>query len=182
MKKIFLIFGFLAITACASKKKVTIHDIPPKKAELYCTVDDRVVLFRSAFNYAVEDNELDSIYRFVTKSYYYNVREKFNPLKNHDLVNFIATHDYIGVDLPAIALCFEPETFQVKDDLNMEVLKFKYGKYYTHLDTLSVLLKDYHDKAEAHQVILPPLDFTSINTGFVNDSLDFKLQKFFKKS
>jgi len=181
MKQLVLVFITLFLIACASKKVGNIEEIPPKKVEILAKVDDRVLLFRSAFNYAVEDNVMDSVYRSVTKGYYYNIREKFNPLKNHDLVKFIESHDYIGVDLPSIALCFEPETYKLKDNIDRDVLKFKFGKYYQYLDTLSVLLKDYHDKAEATNIVIPKLDFTDLDAGFANDSLDIKFNFFFKQ-
>ena len=181
MKNIIFALTVFLLIACASKKVTNIEDIPPKKAEILCKVDDRVLLFRSAFNYAFEDNQLDSIYRHLTRGYYYNIREKFNPLKNHDLVKFIGAADYAGVDLPSIALCFEPETFKVKENIDMDVLKFKFGKYYKYLDTLSVLLKDYLDKAEANNVTIPELDFEDLQQGFVEDRLDDKFKEFFKQ-
>lgn len=181
MKKIFFVLAIFVLLACSSKKISNTEDIPSKKAEILCKVDDRVLLFRSAYNYAFEDNVQDSIYRHLTRGYYYNIREKFNPLKNHDLVKFIESADYAGVDLPSIALCFEPETYKIKHNIDMDVLKFKFGKYYQHLDTLSVLLKDYHDKAEANQVIIPELDFDDLQQGFVEDKLDDKFKQFFKQ-
>lgn len=42
MKNIFLILTVFLFIACASKKVSSQEDIPPKKAEILCKVDDRV--------------------------------------------------------------------------------------------------------------------------------------------
>lgn len=180
MNKIYLILTLtLLLFSCSSKKTLALEDIKPKKAEVHFMIDERVLMFRSAFNFAFDQEVADSVYRTVTKDYYYKVRKKYQPVKKHALVKFIEDGDYAGADLPGIATCFEPETFKVKTNINYEVLKNKFGKYPQKLDTLSVLLKDYYDKAKTTQINVLDIDLSKLNEGFVADDLDGKFKEFF---
>lgn len=177
MKKVLLALIFVTFYGCASKKNIPLEEIKPKKAEVHFIIDERVLMMRSAFNYAFDQEVADSVYRTVTKDYYYNVRKKYRPVKNHNLVKFIEDGDYAGADLPGIATCFEPETFKVKSNINYEILNKKFGKYPQKLDTLSVLLKDYYEKSK--DINLTDIDLSKLNQGFVEDNLDEKFKEFF---
>ena len=180
MNKIYLTLMLtLLLFSCKSKKVIALEDIKPKKAEVHFMIDERVLMFRSAFNFAFDQEVADSVYRTVTKDYYYEVRKKYQPVKKHPLVKFIEDGDYAGADLPGIATCFEPETFKVKTNINYEVLKNKFGKYPSNLDTLSILLRDYYVKSKSKKTDLFSLDLSNLNHEFIADSLDLKFKEFF---
>ena len=171
----------LLLLSCSSKKPVKLEDIKPKKAEVHFMIDERVLMFRSAFNFAFDQEVADSVYRTVTKDYYYDVRKKYQPVRNHKLVKFIEDGDYAGADLPGIATCFDPETFKVKPNINYEILNSKFGKYPKKLDTLSLLLKDYYDKSKSGNIDIVSLDLSNLNQGFIDDNLDGKFKEFFNQ-
>jgi len=174
MKNLIFLALFAILTSCAAKKERII------KATAQIQIDERISLFRNAYNMAVEDQKVDSMYRNMVNDYYFESRKKYSHLRNHPLIDFIRGGNYWGVDLPAIALCFEKETYAIRKNVDFEDLNDNYKWYATRMDTLSVLLSDFHQKSKSRKVNLEEIDFEKFNNELILNKVDEKFNAFFR--
>lgn len=174
MKNLIFLVLFAILTSCAAKKeRIT-------KATAQIQIDERISLFRNAYNMAVEDQKVDSVYRNMVNDYYFESRKKYSHLRNHPLIDFIRGGNYWGVDLPAIALCFEKETYALRKNIDFEDLNDNYKWYATRMDTLSVLLSDFHQKSKSRNANLEEIDFEKFNNELILNKVDEKFNAFFR--
>ncbi|KGO95631.1 hypothetical protein [Flavobacterium enshiense] len=174
MKSRILLALSVVLVSCASKKeKIT-------KATAQIQIDERISLFRNAYNMAVEDKEADSIYRNMVNDYYFESRKKYSNLRNHPLIDFIRGGKYWGVDLPSIALCFENETYEIRKNVDFEDLNDNFKWYAARMDTLSVLLADFHQKSKNTVVKLEEINFEKFNNELLLNKVDEKFNDFFR--
>lgn len=122
-----------------SKKEVT----PEPNSSTQVKVDDRIELFRLAYNLAIMDSISPNLRpckdQFYSKNYL-----PYKKYSNHPFVQRIAKGDLWNGDLPVLALALDKD-LKPKENLDKSRLRDQFGWYGENLDSVSKMLVDFKE-------------------------------------
>tara|TARA_B100000378_G_scaffold276363_1_gene274143 strand:- start:6757 stop:7785 length:1029 start_codon:yes stop_codon:yes gene_type:complete len=132
-----LLVLLIFFTNCQQKR-------PHKKTELSSTlikIDDRIQLFRVAYNLAIMDS-IDEKFHPCRNEFYSKHYLPYKKFSNHPFVQKIANGDFWNGDLPILALALD-KNLKPKKNLDATILKRQFNWYGENLDSVSRMMIDF---------------------------------------
>lgn len=178
IKKIkLLLLIFLLIQLSCNQNKNSEENISTKEeSKTSIEVDDRVQLFRLAYNLAIMDSISPNLR--PCKDQFYSIH--YLPYKkylNHPLVQRITKGDLWNGDLPMLALALD-EDLQPKNNLDRSVLKNQFGWYGENLDSVSKLLIDFKETIDFNNNY--NINFEPLKDSIESNNVTKKLNNFYR--
>lgn len=132
-----LLLTFIILYSC--NQKPTNENI--NKSKITIKVDDRIELFRVAYNLAIMDS-LDNKFQACRNEFYNQHYLPYKEYLNHPFVQKIRNGDFWRGHLPALGLAFDVNLLP-KKGLDKALLEKTFGWYGTRLDSVSKLMIDF---------------------------------------
>lgn len=130
---------------------ILIHSEPRKELDkgkinqatnsIQVKVDDRIQLFRLAYNLAIMDS-ISPTLRPCKDQFYTNNFLPYKKFSNHPFVLRIAQGDLWNGDLPVLALALDND-LRPKQNLNKSILKDQFGWYGENIDSVARMMADF---------------------------------------
>ncbi len=139
--KFLLLIISLVQLSCNQNKKSEKGISKIEDSQISIEVDDRIQLFRLAYNLAIMDSISPSL-RPCKDQFYSKHYLPYKKYSDHSLVQRIAKGDLWNGDLPMLALALDKD-LNPKKHLDKSVLKSQFGWYGENLDSVSKMLVDF---------------------------------------
>lgn len=131
----------LTILSCKSDPKQEKPNVDTSKSSVILKVDDRIEIFRLAYNLAIMDS-IDPKLRPCKDQFYSKNYLPYKKYSNHPFVQRIAKGELWNADLPVLALALDEDLKPIKN-LDKSVLEDQFGWYGKNLDSVSELIADF---------------------------------------
>lgn len=167
----------LTILSCKSSPKQEKPSVDTSKSSVILKVDDRIEIFRLAYNLAIMDS-IDLKLRPCKDQFYSQNYLPYKKYSDHPFVQRIAKGDLWNADLPVLALALDEDLKPIKN-LDKSKLENQFGWYGKNLDSVSVLIADF--KKTIHFNNNYNVNFKPIIDSIKTNAVTSKLNDFFRK-
>ena len=174
--KIIITIISLTILSCKNNEKPKEHQ-EKLKSEVTIKVDDRIELFRLAYNLAIMDSISPKLRPCKDKFYSENYLP-YRKFSNHSFVQRIAKGDLWNGDLPILALALDKD-LKPKKNLDKSVLENQFGWYGKNLDSVSELITDFKKTIQFNNNY--NINFEPLKDSIKSNDITEKLNDFFRK-
>lgn len=174
--KFLILITILIFTSCRQNQKSEKEILSKSNSSIQVKVDDRIELFRLAYNLAIMDSI--SPYLRPCKDQFYS--ENYLPYKeysNHPFVQRIANGDLWNGDLPVLALALDKD-LRPKQNLDKSILKDQFHWYGENLDSVSKMMTDFKENINFKDNY--DINFKPYKDSLLANNLTQKLDKFFR--
>lgn len=155
------------------------HKNSQKKTETINTnikVDDRIQLFRVAYNLAIMDS-IDQKFHPCKTEFYSQHYLPYKEYSDHPFVQKIANGDLWNGDLPTLALALD-ENLKPKKELDTAMLSNQFGWYGKNLDSISELMIDFKKSISFRDDY--NINFKPFKDSIETNDINKKLNEFFR--
>lgn len=175
IKFILLILSLVQLS-CNQNKKSEKEILKKEDSKISIEVDDRVQLFRLAYNLAIMDSISPNL-RPCKDQFYSKHYLPYKKYSDHPLVQRIATGDLWNGDLPMLALALD-EDLQPKKNLDKSILKSQFDWYGENLDSVSKMLADFKKTIDFKTNY--KVNFEPLKDSIESNEVTKKLNEFYK--
>ncbi|WP_452225005.1 hypothetical protein [Lacinutrix chionoecetis] len=169
---IYLIVFTMCLLSCKNEKTLKTKG----SDTIAIDINRNVLLFRLAYNLAIEDS-IDIKYRSCQNDFYKANVVAYKKYSNHPFVKKIRNGDIWSGDLPVIALAFNKELKPLKT-IDKSYLVEHYEWYGEHLDSVGMLMKQF--KKDINFKLVGDINFKPFKDSLNANKIGDKLQLFFR--
>jgi len=174
--KLLIIILTLIIVSCKQSQKSEKKVSNEYNSSTQVKVDDRIELFRLAYNLAIMDS-ISSNLRPCKDQFYSENYLPYKKYSNHPLVQRIAKGDLWNGDLPILALALD-KNLQPKHNLDKTLLKDLFGWYGENLDSVAIMLADFKETIKFKNDY--NINFEPYRDSLESNNLTTKLNDFYR--
>jgi len=175
IKLLTIIFPIILIS-CNQNKSSEKEISPNKESEISIEVDDRIQVFRLAYNLAIMDSIPPGL-RPCKDQFYSKHYLPYKQFSNHPIVQRIAKGDLWNGDLPMLALALD-RNLVPKKNLDKSVLKDQFGWYGENLDSVSNMLVDFKETIDFKNNY--NINFEPLKDSIQSNEVTKKLDEFYR--
>ena len=174
--KLLILILIQIILGCNQSHK-TEKEIPEKsQSSIKIKVDDRIELFRLAYNLAIMDSISPNL-RPCKDQFYFENYLPYKKYSDHPFVQRIAKGDLWNGDLPVLALALDND-LKPKQSLDKSALEKEFGWYGKNIDSVSKLISDFKETIKFHNNY--NINFKPLKDSIKANNITQKLNDFFR--